>query len=34
MVEARVEAQANAVAALLAGVVETALGQVGPQAPS
>jgi phosphoglucosamine mutase len=29
MVEARVEAQANAVAAQLAGVVEAALGQVG-----
>ena len=31
MVEARAEAQANAVAARLAGVVEAALGQVGPQ---
>jgi phosphoglucosamine mutase len=29
MVEARVEAQANAVAAQLAGIVEAALGQVG-----
>jgi phosphoglucosamine mutase len=33
MVEARVEAQANAVAAQLAGVVEAALGQIEPQAP-
>jgi phosphoglucosamine mutase len=33
MVEARVEAQANAVAAQLAGVVEAALGQSEPQAP-
>jgi phosphoglucosamine mutase len=33
MVEARVEAQANAVAAQLAGVVEAALGQIKPQAP-
>ena len=30
---ARVEAQANAVAAQLAGVVEAALGQIKPQAP-
>ncbi len=29
MVEARAQAQANAVAAQLAGVVESALGQVG-----
>ena len=34
MVEARVEAQANAVAAQLAGVVEAALGQIEPQVPS
>jgi phosphoglucosamine mutase len=34
MVEARDEAQASAVAAKLAGVVETALGQSEPQAPS
>jgi phosphoglucosamine mutase len=34
MVEARVEAQANAVAAQLAGVVEAALGQVELQPPS
>ena len=33
MVEARVEAQADAVAAQLAGVVEAALGQIEPQAP-
>jgi phosphoglucosamine mutase len=33
MVEARVEAQADAVAAQLADVVEAALGQIGPQAP-
>ena len=33
MVEARVEAQADAVAAHLAGVVEAALGQIEPQAP-
>ncbi len=33
MVEARVEAQAHAVAAQLAGVVEAALGQIEPQAP-
>jgi len=33
MVEARAEAQANAVAAQLAGVVEAALGQIEPQAP-
>ncbi len=33
MVEARSEAQANAVAAQLAGVVEAALGKVEPQAP-
>ena len=33
MVEARDEAQANAVAAQLAGVVEAALGQSEPQAP-
>jgi phosphoglucosamine mutase len=32
MVEARVEAQADAVAAQLAGVVEAALGQIQPQA--
>jgi len=34
MVEARDEAQANAVAAQLAGVVESALGRSEPQAPS
>ena len=33
MVEARAEAQADAVAAQLAGVVEAALGQIEPQAP-
>jgi phosphoglucosamine mutase len=33
MVEARVEAQADAVAAQLAGIVEAALGQSEPQAP-
>ncbi|HEY1651326.1 MAG TPA: phosphoglucosamine mutase [Acidimicrobiales bacterium] len=33
MVEARLEAQADAVAAQLAGVVEAALGQMDPQAP-
>ena len=33
MVEARVEAQADAVAAQLAGVVEAALRQIEPQAP-
>ncbi len=33
MVEARVEAQANAVAAQLAGVVEAALGQMDPHSP-
>jgi phosphoglucosamine mutase len=33
MVEARDEAQANAVAAQLAGIVEAALGQIEPQAP-
>ncbi|MBV8461646.1 MAG: phosphoglucosamine mutase [Acidimicrobiales bacterium] len=33
MVEARDEAQANAVAAQLAGAVEAALGQIEPQAP-
>jgi phosphoglucosamine mutase len=33
MVEARVEAQANAVAAQLAAVVEAALGHIDPQAP-
>jgi len=33
MVEARAEAQANAVAAQLAGVVEAALGQIEPQTP-
>jgi phosphoglucosamine mutase len=33
MVEARVEAQADAMAAQLAGVVEAALGQIEPQAP-
>jgi len=33
MVEARVEAQADAVAAELAGIVEAALGQIEPQAP-
>ncbi len=33
MVEAREEAQADAVAAQLAGVVEAALGQIEPQAP-
>ncbi|HWF14994.1 MAG TPA: hypothetical protein VG244_02315, partial [Acidimicrobiales bacterium] len=33
MVEAPVEAQANAVAAQLAGVVEAALGQMDPQPP-
>jgi len=33
MVEARVEAQADAVASQLAGVVEAALGQIEPQAP-
>jgi hypothetical protein len=33
MVEARMEAQADAVAAQLASVVEAALGQIEPQAP-
>jgi hypothetical protein len=33
MVEARDAAQANAVAAQLAGVVEAALGRIEPQAP-
>ena len=34
MVEARAEAQANAVAAHLAGVVAAALGQLEPQTPA
>jgi hypothetical protein len=33
MVEARLESQADAIAAQLAGVVETALAQIEPQAP-
>ena len=33
MVEARVEAQADAIVAQLAGVVEAVLGQLEPQAP-